>query len=467
MNLRLRSAILFTIIVAVILLVCYSVIYALYSDFKKDEFYLRLEQKALTTYKLLVDVKEVDKDLLRLIDKNTLNALYDEKVLIFDESHKLIYSSIDDHAVSYSDSLLCLVEEKLLVNFSVDDKDVVGIFMDENHHKGIVIASAIDRFGKRKLQNLLYILIFSYLVALIFTALVSYFYVKQVFVPLDLVNLQINRITENRLNERVEVRNRNDEIGKLATSFNEMLDRLQTSFQVQKSFIQHASHELRTPLANLVASCESALHKELTVDAYKLLIQSLHEEHKNLVSLTNALLMLSKYENMNENIVWPLIRIDEVLFQTIEETQELFPEQHILFDYNTMPEEESLLECNGQYILLKTAFGNLIRNACLYGNGENVRVHLSVQPSHTTIAVSNQGVLIDEKDIKYLFEPFFRGDNSVHKKGYGLGLAIANRILQLHHASLTYTADRINLINTFEVKFPHYTASFKDILSRQ
>lgn len=458
MNLRLRSALLFTVIVAFILLICYSVIFTLYSDFKKDEFFLRLEQKALTTYKLLIDVQEVDNDLLKLIDKNTLNELYDEKVLVFNEQHKLIYSSIDDHAVSYSDSLLHLVEQKGVLQFSIDDKEVVGIFMNEHNKKGIVIASATDNFGKRKLQNLLYILIISYFAALLFTALVSYFYVKQVFIPLDMVNTQMNRITENRLNERVEVTNKKDEIGQLATNFNKMLDRLQVSFQVQKSFIQHASHELRTPLANLVASCEAALNRDLSIDEYKTLVQSLHEEHKNLVSLTNALLMLSKYENMSEHIVWPLVRIDEVLFQTIEETQELFPDQHILFDYNAMPEEESLLESKGQHILLKTAFGNLMRNACLYGNGENIRVQLSVHPSYTSIAVSNMGNLIDDKDIKYLFEPFFRGDNSVHKKGYGLGLAIAHRILQLHHASLTYHADKANTINTFEVKFPHLTA---------
>lgn len=455
MNLRLRSALLFTITVAFILLICYSVIYTLYSDFKKDEFFLRLEQKAFTTYKLLIDVQEVDNDILKLIDKNTLNALYDEKVLVFNAEHKLIYSSIDDHAVSYSDSLLKLIEQKEVLQFSVGEREVVGIFMHDHNQKGIVIASATDNFGKRKLQNLLYILVISYLAALVFTALVSYFYVKQVFIPLELVTLQINRITENRLNERVEVKNAKDEIGQLATNFNEMLDRLQTSFQVQKSFIQHASHELRTPLANLVSSCEAALNKNLSNEEYKLLIQSLHEEHKNLVALTNALLMLSKYENMSENIEWPMVRIDEVLFQTIEETQELFPNQHILFDYNAMPEEESLLESKGQHLLLKTAFSNLMRNACLYGNGENIRVQLSVQPTHTSIAVSNKGALIDDKDVKYLFEPFFRGDNSVHKKGYGLGLAIAHRILQLHKASLTYSADKANNVNTFEVKFPH------------
>jgi two-component system, OmpR family, sensor histidine kinase ArlS len=457
MNLRLRSALLFTVIVAFILLICYSVIFTLYSDFKKDEFFLRLEQKALTTYKLLIDVQEVDNDLLKLIDKNTLNELYDEKVLVFNDRYQLIYSSIDDHAVSYSDSLLKMVEQKGLLQFSVDDREVVGIFMNEHNKKGIVIASATDNFGKRKLQNLLYILIISYIAALLFTALVSYFYVKQVFIPLDLVNEQMNRITENRLNERVEVTNNKDEIGQLATNFNKMLDRLQVSFQVQKSFIQHASHELRTPLANLVASCEAALNRDLSIDAYKALVQSLHEEHKNLVSLTNALLMLSKYENMNEHIAWPAVRIDEVLFQTIEETQELFPDQHILFDYNAMPEAESLLESRGQHILLKTAFSNLMRNACLYGNGEDIRVQLSVQQSYTSIAVSNTGTLIDDKDIKYLFEPFFRGDNSIHKKGYGLGLAIAHRILQLHQATLTYHSDKVNTINTFEVKFPHVT----------
>ena len=99
MSLKLRSALLFTAIVATILLICYTVIYALYAEFKKEEFVIRLEEKAITTYKLLVDVKEIDHHLLKLIDKNTLNELYNEKVIVFNKNREVIYSSFDKNDI--------------------------------------------------------------------------------------------------------------------------------------------------------------------------------------------------------------------------------------------------------------------------------------------------------------------------------------------------------------------------------
>ncbi|MBC7382438.1 MAG: HAMP domain-containing protein [Bacteroidia bacterium] len=451
MNLKLRSALLFTAIMASILLICYTVIYALYAEFKQEEFFIRLEQKGLTTYKLWVDVKEMDKDLLRIIDKNTLNELYDEKVLIFNEKHQLMYNTLDDHLVTYTDEMLKQIEKETYVSWSDNDIESVGLFVNENNKKGIVLISANDKFGKRKLQNLLYILIISYLVALSITAFLSYFYVKQVFAPIDVLNLQMNRITEQRMDERVVVKNKNDELGQLATNFNKMLDRLQDAFNMQKSFIQHASHELRTPLANLIASCESAMNKELTVPEYKELIVSLNEEHKNLVSLTNALLLLSKYESMRESIQWPEIRIDEILFQTIEETQELFTDHQIYFDYHHQPETENLLSIPGHQILLKTALSNLLRNACQYSSDNAIHVQLSVMANEIQIYVRNKGALILENEKNFLFQPFFRGENSIHKKGYGLGLAIANRIIHLHKGKLMYVSEVDTRTNTFSV----------------
>lgn len=220
---------------------------------------------------------------------------------------------------------------------------------------------------------------------------------------------------------------------------------------MQKSFIQHASHELRTPLANLIASCESAMNKDLSIEEYKELIISLNEEHKDLVSLTNALLLLSKYESMSEEIKWPEIRIDEILFQTIEETQEYFTHHHIFFDYQQAPAGENLLTIHGHHILLKTALGNLLRNACQYSSDQAIHVQLNVLPSETQIFVRNKGDVISESERAFLFQPFFRGENSAHKKGFGLGLAIANRIIQLHKGRLNYKADTINNTNTFGV----------------
>jgi signal transduction histidine kinase len=451
MNFKIRSAILFTTLVAIILLVSYVAIYILYADFKKDEFYLRLEQKALTTYKLLTEVKEIDENMLQVIDRNTINELYDEKVLIFNEQHKLIYSSIDDRAISYSDALLKRVELEGTIRYSDSDVEMVGMAVTDKGVKGLVLASANDQFGKKKLQNLFYILLFSYISSLLITAILSYFYVRQSFAPIDILNRQITRIRQNRLNERVPVSSSQDELNQLAVNFNQMLERIESAFKIQRSFIQHASHELRTPLANLVTSCEVALNKDLSTTEYKELIESLNEEHRNLVELTNALLLLSKYESEEERTELPTIRTDEVLFAAIEDVQLLYPQHVFHFHFNQLLVNEKELGLKGNEVLLKTALGNLLRNACKYNDQFEVNVQLVVQDGLIRIEVTNSGPTLEIDELEMWMEPFFRGRNATDRKGYGLGLSIAKRIAELHSGTLGYQATDHQ--NTFVLQF--------------
>lgn len=438
-NFKMRSAILFTALVAVLLLVSYTVIYYSYKTFKEDEFFLRLEQKALTTYKFLTEVKEIDYDLLKVIDKNTINALYNEKVLIFDTNHKLIYSSIDDQTVSYSKELLNRIEKEEVIHYNQGYLEVVGLKVNHQGHRGIVIASADDTYGEHKLENLLYTLLISYIVALILTALLSYFYVKQSFAPIDILNEQITRISQNRLNERVPVNKSKDELNQLASNFNNMLNRIESAFNVQRSFIQHASHELRTPLANLIASGESALNKELSVAEYRTLIESLNEEHRNLVELTNALLLLSKYESETDALELSLVRADEVLFEVMDEVQKQYPQHIIHFSFHELPANESSLLVHANEVLLKTVLGNLLRNACKYTSGKEVQIVLYVEDHSVKISFINQGLVIHDDETEYLMQPFFRARNAEKVKGYGLGLSISKRIIDLHKGTLTYS----------------------------
>jgi two-component system sensor histidine kinase ArlS len=454
MNFKIRSAILFTTLVALLLLVSYLAIYISYAGFKQDEFYLRLEQKALTTYKLLTQVKEIDYDLLKAIDRNTINALYNEKVLIFNEQHELIYSSIDDRAVSYSTELLARIEAEKMVRYrDAPGSSVIGIKVNDKGTSGIVIASADDKFGDKKLQNLVYTLVFSFISALVITAFLSYFYVKQSFAPLDVLNRQISRITQNRLNERVPLHNSQDELSQLANNFNNMLERIESAFYVQRSFIQHASHELRTPLANLIASCESALNKELTNEEYKELIRSLNEEHRNLVELTNALLLLSKYENLSEQPVLQENRADELLFTVMDEVQLQFPGHMIRFNFSEAPVNENDLVIIGNEMLLRTLLGNLLRNACKYASDGHVTITVNTSPESVRFEFRNAGPVLDADELPLLMQPFFRGRNSGNQKGYGLGLSIANRIAGLHKGRLLYEGE--HNINTFTLELPH------------
>ncbi|MBK7908937.1 hypothetical protein [Candidatus Pollutiaquabacter sp.] len=108
MNIRIRERLTlqFTLIVTSILLVFATGIYLLSSSYREQEFYARLETKALTTARLLIEVKEVDNDMLKIIDKNSINAMFSEKVLVYNTANKLIYNSVDDESIPVSDSLL-------------------------------------------------------------------------------------------------------------------------------------------------------------------------------------------------------------------------------------------------------------------------------------------------------------------------------------------------------------------------
>lgn len=452
MNFKIRSAILFTALVAIILLACYAVIYFSYKNFKEDEFYTRLEQKANTTFQFLKDIKDADQRLLDASSRNAIFTMYNETVIVYDSNYKIIFKSPDTLSVSkYPLSFIHRIVKEKIIRFKDGPSEVVGKVVEHNGHHAVVIASAVDRFGVRKILNLQFILVVSFILGLLVTALLSYFYVKQAFAPIDVLNTQITRISQNRLNERVLVNQSQDELNQLAQNFNKMLDRIEHAFKIQRSFIQHASHELRTPLANLITSCEAALNKKLTVDEYQKLIESLNEEHHKLVEVTNALLLLSQYENEAITKSSDTIRIDEVLFESIEEVQTQHPNHVIKFSMDDELTEKDLT-FTGLFILLKTAITNLLRNACKYSTDNEIGITLDCEDHKVIIKILNNGPTIEDDELTFLMQPFFRAKNAGHEKGYGLGLSIANKIITLHGGVISY---KKNLhTNTFIISIP-------------
>ena len=106
MSLQVKLALLLSSVVFVLLLASFTTVYLFYSEFRQEEFYQRLHDKCLTTYKLLIEVEEMDHEVIYVINKISFFVLYDEKVLIFGDDNQIVYSSIDDKKITYSLSLL-------------------------------------------------------------------------------------------------------------------------------------------------------------------------------------------------------------------------------------------------------------------------------------------------------------------------------------------------------------------------
>src|SRR5690606_2766541 len=231
MNYKKRLTFLFVGLFFLVLTTILSYIYVSYADFRRDEFFERLRQKSMTTVTLLVEVAEIDREILKIIDRNTINEMWDEKVLVFDEDDRLIYSSLDDETIPYSARLLELIrttEDKFYVD--EDGDEVVGIHYNENGHDYVVLASAYDQYGLKKLENLRNLIIVSLLAGCILIALATYVYIGQVFKPIDRLNRSIQAINVNNLREFVTVSQNRDELDTLANNYNQMLARLYRAF---------------------------------------------------------------------------------------------------------------------------------------------------------------------------------------------------------------------------------------------
>lgn len=455
MNLRIRFAFWFALFVAIVLSVTFTIIYLQSAEFRREEFFERLQQKALTTQRLWFDVSEIDSTLLKIIDRNTLTSLYNERVLMFNEDNRLIYSSIDDDSVLYDFPLISQIrlEREIKYKDPVTQFETIGLVVESNGHENVVMASAYDLYGFRKLVNLFNILVFTWIMGLGLTVLLAYLYVRNIVGrPLSNLTEQIATIGENDLTRRIEVPENQNELSTLAQNFNALLERLEEAFESQRSFVQYASHELRTPLANMLSETENTLSKDRTPETYRQTLHSLREEQSRLVEMTNSLLLLSRYKSAQLSDTTPQIRIDEVLYNTIEDLKVTVPEYKIVLGFSGIPDHENDLLVQGNEALLRTAFRNLIENACRYAADHTAHIDIMSTPEHLEICFDNNGSTLSETESRRLFTPFFRGENASGKRGYGLGLVIAQRILGIHGAGIEYQNPGPEQ-NRFVVKF--------------
>lgn len=449
MNLKFRFALLFTLLVAVILSGSMIAIYFLYHDYRREDFYKRLEQQALQTYTLHFD-KRYEDSVAKRLRPQADRLLYEEEDFIVNEALEVIYRSPDTAVFFLRKSHLSQVIKNEADRFTTGNKEGVVMYFPQN--KIYVVSVAYDRVGFRKLENLQWILFFVCLGAVAVTAVVSFYYARQITRPLTRLSEEIGSISESNLTQRVRVGKVNDELSQIARNFNDMLNRLEKAFNIQKSFVHHASHELRTPLASMLSQTELALRQDLKPEEFRSVLESLKEDQQGLIDLTNSLLSLSQFEKIVTAGDWPEVRVDELLFETVENAKKLFKGIDISIGFEAVPEDENQLCVNGNEALLKSAFINLIKNAYRYSGNRKVEISISAEKERILVVFTNTGKQIPKEERSRLFIPFFRGQNAIGQKGFGLGLSIVNRIIHLHLGTVHYEAEGENL-NKFVVEF--------------
>lgn len=246
--------------------------------------------------------------------------------------------------------------------------------------------------------------------------------------PLKELNNRIGNITTSNLSEELPVSDTKDEISELTTSFNRMLQRLDSAFLSQKQFTANAAHELRTPLAVMQTILEVFKKKSSDdIDAYQAVLDTTLRQTEQLGGLTNSLLELMSLHTATLT--------DEVELSGL--TAEIFCDLAPIAESKGIELSQSGPEIaiHGNEVLLYRAVYNLIENAIKYNKDDgSVSVNIETMPDVVSVSVTDTGKGIAPESWDQIFEPFYRVDKARSRSmgGAGLGLALVSDITTLH-----------------------------------
>jgi len=452
-SLKQRFTIYFSILFSVLLAIVLIVVFFIFAQFRKNEFKLRLEEKALSTAELLADLNVSKQDALAILDQNSVDKLYNDRILVFGNDLKLIYCSVSGTTPILSAGDLQMLNAN--GSFFVTENRISRFGMAhklQNNKVLYVLVAAEDKSGQRFLWFLSYLLIGAFIIGTISVVILARSLSGKVLLPLKQIQERITNISEKRLHIRLEEKRNNDEIDKLAHAFNEMMDRIDSSYKQQKEFTDNASHELRTPVTRIIMQIQNLVkhepHSERTVQY----LNSIMMDSNQIADTISSLLLLSRIDSGNISDFFPPCRLDEIIFEAIQSISKVYPDVHTLFNIENKSDAEIDFEIKGDSNLLKIVFTNLFKNAYLYSSEKLIRVTLIQDENRLKVKVVNDGEVILPGEQQNLFKAFARGKNAKNIRGTGLGLRITERILNYHQATIQYEVTEQN-VNCFTISF--------------
>ncbi|MDH3261700.1 MAG: ATP-binding protein [Acidimicrobiia bacterium] len=257
--------------------------------------------------------------------------------------------------------------------------------------------------------------------------------VRRTLEPVEAIRSEVAEIGSSDLHRRVPQPGHDDEIGRLARTMNQMLDRVEASVDRQQRFVADASHELRSPLTRLRTEVEVRLAVTDVED--RAVLEGLLEEVIGLQRLVEDLLHLARADGGQVSLEWELVDLDDVVFR---EAERLKAEGRILVDVSGV----SGAQVRGDARQLTRAIMNLCENAGRHAIG-TVTVTLAERDDTAVLTIADDGPGIPSDRVDFVFERFGRLDDSRTQAtgGTGLGLAITREIIERHHGTVAIDPD--------------------------
>lgn len=437
-SIRGKVILLFTSLTVAISLLLSMFIYLYVKNSIEEDFFQRMKVRAGIAAKVNSDSNDVKIAFYNELRREHLELLPGEKEYIsYQLPNALFFDSLQIQA---PENFINNIKSYCETRFKHGEIYVFASQYQDADQKMYVIISANNEQGETLLTNFQKTFILGFIVSLALVYILSIILSKEIVTPLRNINKNLQQITASNLHMRLPMKKEGDEIAALTQNFNDMLDRLETSFETQSHFLNKAAHELRTPLTAITGEAELALSKPRSSEEYAKALQIIAKEAEQLKHHTSSLLELSQAGyNSKEPFKTPL-RIDELLFAVKRLMDFTEPGNKVQINIDHLPEAENKITILANANLLKLALANIIQNGCKYSGQQDVDVSLTTTDSYCEIMVKDKGIGIPSKELKYIFDPFFRASNTESFKGYGIGLPLAQKIIRLHRGQLHYSS---------------------------
>lgn len=373
--------------------------------------------------------KLVDGDII-VVDLNG-NILYSSRKDILGTGGKLEYAILDK-----------IQTEGTYKSIKIGDADVVASVFpirskENNKTIGAVVMYTMVKGIKILSARIFGVLLKGFVLAGVISVFIGFILSRSITAPINKLTEMAGKLSKRKFGEKVDLK-ADGEIKVLTDTFNQMTEELNDYYIYQKKFLQNASHELKTPLMSIQGYAEGIKDGVIEGEDVNKSLDIIIDESKRLRDIVNDLMLLSKIETHQENMVLNIENLRGILDDVI---QRLAPQiDNRKLNVFIQCDNDIKLKCDRKKLI--QAFVNILGNAVRYAKSQ-IKIHTSLKNNIYELIFENDGRQFTEEEAKNMFERFYKGE----KGETGLGLAITKAIIESHEG-------RIYAENTIEgVKF--------------
>lgn len=392
------------------------------------------------------------------LDDDVSGELDDEElILMFDSSGALLLdtSEPDEGLPTLSREIQpVLGGSERWLNVPGDDETFRVLAVPINRDGSIIGALAVgesDEDIEETLEDLIHIIRVAFPVAILLAALIGLLLAHRALAPIDRITRTAQQLSAKDLGQRLNLDLPDDELGRLARTFDNMLERLDLAFQRQRQFTADASHELRTPLTIIKGETEVALSRPRDADAYREVLGGIGEQSDRLIDLVKSLLLLARADAGEIPVQRDPVDVVAAVEIAVDQLRPLADQHDVALSVDGKP-----ATIFADLTLFHQLLFNLLHNAIRHTPaGGNIRINWFLEPSRLRLEVHDTGTGIAAEHLPRIFDRFYRVDTARGRNegGAGIGLAICRWIVEAHGGTISVESE-VGSGSTFAVVLP-------------